>query len=174
MRSIRCAKNWNSNKIKIQQEGNSNLDCIPPARNLPKGGGSLVPTLSTRCVTRGGRGGRGGKGGRGGSLVPTLSTRCVTRGGGGGGVLSSNFVHQMCHEGGGGGGRGGRGVLSSNFVHQMCQEGGGEEGGGGRGRVQRQILSKILAGYISLIECVIAFKFSQCVGHTKDSLYAES
>ena len=43
-----------------------------------------------------------------------------------------------------------------------------------RGGVQSQILSKILVGYISLIECVIAFKFSQCVGHTKDSLYAES
>ena len=42
---------------------------------------------------------------------------------GGGGVLSSNFVHQMCHQGGGGEG----GVLSSNFVHQMCHQGG--EGG---------------------------------------------
>ena len=31
----------------------------------------------------------------------------------GGGVLSSNFVHQMCHQGGR------VGVLSSNFVHQM-------------------------------------------------------
>ena len=37
----------------------------------------------------------------------------------GGGVLSSNFVHQMCHQGGRGG------VLSSNFVHQMCHQGGG-------------------------------------------------
>ena len=27
----------------------------------------------------------------------------------GGGVLSSNFVHQMCHQGGGGGEGGGRG-----------------------------------------------------------------
>ena len=90
----------------------------------------------------------GGEGGGGGSLVPTLSTRCATggRGRGGGG------------RGGGGGGEG---------------EGGG---GGGEGvlRGQIQILSKILAGYISLIECVIAFKFSQCVGHTKDYLYAES
>ena len=40
--------------------------------------------------------------GGGGSLVPTLSTRCATRGGRG--VLSSNFVHQMCHQGGEGGG----------------------------------------------------------------------
>ena len=23
----------------LKQEGNSNLDCLPPARNLPKGGG---------------------------------------------------------------------------------------------------------------------------------------
>ena len=35
--------------------------------------------------------------------------------GGGGRVLSSNFVHQMCHRGG----------LSSNFVHQMCHREGG-------------------------------------------------
>ena len=35
-----------------QQEGNSNLDCLPPARNLPKGEGG------------GGEGGEGG--GRGG------------------------------------------------------------------------------------------------------------
>ena len=61
-----------------------------------------------------------GGGGGGVSLVPTLSTRCATRGG------------------------------------------------------PNQILSKILAGYISLIQCVIAFKVSQCVDHTKDSLYAES
>ena len=74
--------------------------------------------------------------GRGVSLVPTLSTRCATRGegeegrgegeGGGGFVLSSNFVHQMYHQGGGGGGGG---VLSSNFVHQMCHQGEGGEGG---------------------------------------------
>ena len=36
------------------------------------GGGSLVPTLSTRCATREGGGGRG-----------VRSTRCATRGGGG-------------------------------------------------------------------------------------------
>ena len=35
-----------------------------------------------------------------------------------GGGLSSNFVHQMCHQGGGE-------VLSSNFVHQMCHRGEG-------------------------------------------------
>ena len=92
------------------QGGNSNLDCVPRTAivamsDLGGGGegGSLVPTLSTRCATRGG----------GGSLVPTLSTRCATRGGG-----------------------------------------------------HKPPFSQNLASYISVIKCVIAFKFSQCAGHT--------
>ena len=71
----------------------------------------------------------------------------------------------------GGGGRGGGGSLVPTLSTRYATGGGGGERGEG---VQSQILSKILAGYISLIKCVIAFKFSQCVGHTEDSLYAES
>ena len=75
------------NKI-IIQEGNLNLNCLPPAQNLPMGGGgSLVPTLSTRCATRG----RGG-----GSLIPTLSTRCATRGEWGWGGPKPDFVQNFC------------------------------------------------------------------------------
>ena len=43
-----------------KQEGNSNLDCVPPARNLPRGGGGEGGGGRGR-----GGGGRGG-GGRGG------------------------------------------------------------------------------------------------------------
>ena len=69
--------------------------------------------------------------------------------------------------------------LSCNFVHQMCHWGGWEGGGRGKGRggggwALSQILPKTLAGYISVIRCAIALKFSQCVGHTKDSVYAKS
>ena len=73
-------------ELSCKQEGNSNLDCLPPAWNLPMGGGGWEEG--------------------GGYLFQTLSIRCATRGGG---VLSPNFVHQMCHQGGrgGGGGRGG-------------------------------------------------------------------
>ena len=47
--------------------------------------------------------------------------------------------------------------------------GGGGRRAEGRGegeRVLSQIFPKTLAGYISVIKFVIAFKFSQCVGHT--------
>ena len=102
------------------------------------------------------RGGGGGRGEGGGVLSFQLCPPDVPPGGGGKGV--------------GGGGRGwGRGGSLVPTLSTRCAT-----GGGGVLRGQIQILSKILAGYISLIECVIAFKFSQCVGHTKDYLYAES
>ena len=57
-----------------------------------------------------------------------MCRRCKEGGEGGRGVLSSNFVHQMCHQGGRGrgewgGGRGGEGGLGG--------KGGGGKGGGG-------------------------------------------
>ena len=101
-----------------KQGGNSNLDCVPRTAVVAmsdgggEGGGSLVPTLS----------GGGGSlvptlSGGGGSLVPTLSTRCATMGG----VLSSNFVHQMCHWGGGGRG----GSLVPTLSTRCATRGGG-------------------------------------------------
>ena len=64
---------------------------------------------------------------------------------GGEGVLSSNFVHQMCHQGG-------VRVSLVPTLSTRCATGEGE----GRG-VLSQILPKTLAGYISVIKCVIAF-----------------
>ena len=62
-------------------------------------------TSQMKCAGDARRGGRGG----GGSLVPTLSTRCATRGGGGEGVLGRGEGGEGGLGGKGGGGKGGRG-----------------------------------------------------------------
>ena len=80
-------------------QGVHHLQLCP--QDVPQGrgtGGSSFATLSTRCATR--EGDR-----EGGSLFATLSTTCATmEGDREGGILSSNFFHNMSHNGGGQGG----------------------------------------------------------------------
>ena len=75
--------------------------------------------------------------------------------GGGGKGFSSNFVHQMCHQGEGGGWRV---VLVPTFPPSVPP-------GGGGGGLSAKFSPQTLPGYISTTRYVIAFKFLQDVGH---------
>ena len=68
-----------------KQGGNSNLNCVPRTAVVAMSDGGGGGGGGGGGEGRRGGGGEGGRGrGEGGSLVPTLSTRCATRGGEGG------------------------------------------------------------------------------------------